>query len=157
MEVDVGVSEPDGASLEEGLQATIRLDAYPALVFKGHFDAASPVATALLDSTVKTFPARFRLDEQDPHLLPDLSAAVDVEVIAKAPAVLAPRSAVHFREGKPYVTRLAAPNSEEERAVILGESDDTWIEITSGLEPGDEIPSPDSPPGAARSTPEKRS
>jgi len=142
MEVDVAVSEPDGAALSEGSQATVRLDAYPALTFKGHFDSASPVATALLDSTVRTFPARFRLDEQDPHLLPDLSAAVDLEVIAKEPAVLVPRAAVHYRQGKAFVTRVSAAGGSEERAVRVGEFNDTWIEITSGLERGDEVLSP---------------
>jgi hypothetical protein len=29
--------------------------------------------------SVKSFTARFRLDQSDPHLLPDLSAAVDIE------------------------------------------------------------------------------
>jgi multidrug efflux pump subunit AcrA (membrane-fusion protein) len=61
MEVQVNVSEPDDAALGEGAQATVRLDAYPELTFQAHFDSASPVATALLDSVVKHFPARFRL------------------------------------------------------------------------------------------------
>src|ERR1700730_3213029 len=103
MEVQVSVSEPDGAALTEGTKAIVRVDAYPELVFKAHFDSASPVATSLLDSVVKTFPARFRLDDRDPHLLPDLSAAVDLDVIAKEPALLIPRAAVHYRQGKPYV------------------------------------------------------
>jgi hypothetical protein len=30
--------------------------------------------------SVKTFTARFRLDQSDSHLLPDLSAAVDIQV-----------------------------------------------------------------------------
>lgn len=146
MEVQVAVSEPDGAALSEGQQATVRLDAYPTLVFNGHFDSASPVATALLDSTVRTFPARFRLDGQDPHLLPDLSAAVDLEVIAKEPAVLVPRAAVHYRQGKPFVTRVSGTNRSEERAVKVGEFDDTWIEITSGLEREDEVLAPTTSP-----------
>lgn len=139
MEVEVEVSEPDGAVLSQGSQATVRLDAYPTLTFKGHLDSASPVATALLDSTVRTFPARFRLDEHDPHLLPDLSAAVDLEVIAKEPAILVPIAAVHYRQAKPFVTRVNRTGGNEEQAVRVGEFDDTWIEITSGLERGDEV------------------
>jgi HlyD family secretion protein len=155
MEVEVSVSEPDGAALSEGAQAMVRLDAYPAMTFKGHFDSASPVATAQLDTSVRTFPARFRLDEQDPHLLPDLSAAVDLDVIAKEPALVVPRAAVHYREGKPFVTRVSGASGSEERAVKLGEFDDTWIEITSGLERGDEVLTPAGPPG--NNAAEKRS
>jgi HlyD family secretion protein len=145
MEVQVSVSEPDGAAIGEGSLAIVRLDAYPELTFKAHFDSASPVATSLLDSMVKSFPARYRLDQNDPHLLPDLSAAVDLDVIAKNPALLIPRAAVHYRQGKPYVTRVAGATSQEERAVQVGEFSDTWIEIAAGLAQGDEILSPDVP------------
>jgi hypothetical protein len=34
------------------------------------------VASSALGSPIKTFTARFRLEQSDPHLLPDLSAAV---------------------------------------------------------------------------------
>jgi HlyD family secretion protein len=145
MEVQVSVSEPDGASLKEGAQALVRVDAYPELVFKAHFDSASPVATSLLDSVVKTFPARFRLDDRDPHLLPDLSAAVDLDVITKEPTLLIPRAAVHDRQGKPYVTRVTGANSTEERLLQVGGFNDTWIEIAAGLSEGDEILSPVDP------------
>jgi HlyD family secretion protein len=145
MEVEVSVGEPDRLALAEGTLATVRLDAYPGQTFRAHLDSASPVATALLDSTVRTFPARFQLDEQDPHMLPDLSAAVDLEVIAKEPALLVPRAALHYRQGKPYVTRITGSDREEERAVEVGGFDDSWIEITSGLSEGDVILSPVDP------------
>ncbi len=80
MELQVSVDEPDGAVLVPGAQAIVHLDAYPNLTFKAHFDSASPVASASLGSPVKTFAARFLLDGTDPRLLPDLSAAVDIEV-----------------------------------------------------------------------------
>jgi hypothetical protein len=32
-----------------------------------------------MDSSVRTFSARFRLDQRDPHLMPDLSAALDIQ------------------------------------------------------------------------------
>ena len=37
---------------------------------------ASPVASSALGSPIKTFTAVFKLDKTDPHLMPDLSAAV---------------------------------------------------------------------------------
>jgi len=155
MEVQATVSEPDGAALSKGAQAVVHLDAYPELSFKAHFDSASPVATALLDSVVRHFPARFRLDERDPHLLPDLSAALDLEVISKEPALLVPRAAVHYRQGKPYVTRVSGLEQQEERLVEVGAFNDTWVEITAGLGREDEILSPADPPWA--DTPEKQS
>jgi HlyD family secretion protein len=79
MEVETLVGEPDGAILAPGARAKVRLDAYPELMFDAHFISASPVAASALGAPIKTFFARFRLDRSDPHLLPDLSAAVIVE------------------------------------------------------------------------------
>ncbi len=79
MEVRAQVGEPDDLALSPGCRATVRLDAYPDLTFQAHLVSASPVASAALGSPIKTFTARFRLDSGDPHLLPDLSAAVMLE------------------------------------------------------------------------------
>jgi multidrug resistance efflux pump len=78
MEVEIAVGEPDGAVLVPGAKANVHLDAFPDLVFTAHYKSASPVATSPLGISVKTFVARFRLDQSDLHLLPDLSAAVDI-------------------------------------------------------------------------------
>lgn len=80
MVVIVSVGEPDGAILRPGCKAAIHLDAFPDLAFTAHFDSASPVATGALDSSVKSFTARFIVDQTDSHLLPDLSVAADIEV-----------------------------------------------------------------------------
>ena len=79
MEVELAVGEPDGAVLAPGAKAVVHLDAFPELSFTAHFESASPVATSPLGTSLKTFAARFRLDQSDPHLLPDLSAALDIE------------------------------------------------------------------------------
>ena len=71
----------NGAVLQPGAVAMVHLDAYPDAVFRARFHSASPVATTALGSPIKHFVARFRLEEIDPRLLPDLSAAV----IIKAP------------------------------------------------------------------------
>jgi len=79
MEVRLSVGEPDGAALVPGARAEVRLDAYPDLVFQAHFASASPAASSAIGSPIKNFTARFILERSDPHLLPDLSAAVIIE------------------------------------------------------------------------------
>lgn len=79
MVLQLAVSETDGAVLRPGAKAAVHLDAYPSLTFSAHFESASPVASSPLGSPLKTFTARFILDQNDPHLLPDLSAAADVD------------------------------------------------------------------------------
>ena len=87
MEIRARIGEPDGAAVPEGGNVIVRLDAYPELMFHARFTSASPVAASALGSPIKTFEARFRLEENDPHLLPDLSAAVVVQ--PQSPATLA--------------------------------------------------------------------
>ncbi len=79
MSVRCMVGEPDGAALVPGSRATVYLDAYPDLSFPAHFESASPVASSALGSPIKTFTAVFKLDKTDPHLMPDLSAALVIE------------------------------------------------------------------------------
>ncbi len=80
MAVDVSISEADRAMLGKGSRAIVRLDAFPDSAFPAHFETGSPVATSGLGNPVKNFVGRFVLDAGDPRLLPDLSAAVDVQV-----------------------------------------------------------------------------
>jgi multidrug resistance efflux pump len=79
MLVNCMVGEPDGSALVAGSRATVYLDAYPDLSFPAHFEFSSPVASSALGSSIKTFTAVFKLDKTDPHLMPDLSAAVVIE------------------------------------------------------------------------------
>jgi multidrug efflux pump subunit AcrA (membrane-fusion protein) len=79
MEVRAMVGEPDVGALSPGSTVQVRLDAYPDLVFAARFDSASPAAASALGSPIKTFAARFVLENRDPHLLPDLSAAVVID------------------------------------------------------------------------------
>ena len=143
MEVQLTVGEPDGAALVAGTRAVVRLDAYPELVFEARFDSASPVASSLLDSPIRTFPARFRIDSRDPHLLPDLSAAADIEITTPAPVPAAPRTSIHRRQGKPYVTRVDGKGTRTEVEVALGAFDDRWVEIRSGVRAGDHVVVPE--------------
>lgn len=83
MIVDAMVNEPDIASVNKLTKARLYLDAYPGAVFDAELESASPVATAGLESPVRTFSARFRVLGNDARLLPDLSAALEVPRVAR--------------------------------------------------------------------------
>ena len=80
MVLQLSVSEADGVVLRPGTKAIVHLDAYPDLTFTAHYDSASPVAASALGSPIKSYSARFIFDQNDPHLLPDLAAAADIEL-----------------------------------------------------------------------------
>jgi HlyD family secretion protein len=79
MRVRVNVNQADIEGLAPGQPATITLDSYPARQFKGSLQQVSPIATtSTLSARVRTFVAVFVVEGNDPHLLPDLAAAVDI-------------------------------------------------------------------------------
>jgi HlyD family secretion protein len=139
MEVLVTVAEPDGAVLVSGTRAQVRLDAYPELLFTAQFESASPVASSLLDSPIRTFLARFMVEGTDPHLLPDLSAAVDVQLTASQAVLAVPRTAIRYRAKQAYALKPPPAGPPAEVPVTLGTYDDNFIEIASGLREGDRI------------------
>jgi HlyD family secretion protein len=83
MVVEGTVSEADVAFLPNASAVRVYLDAYPGVTFGARLESASPVATAGLDSPIRTFSARFRITGRDPRLLPDLSASL--EIVKEAP------------------------------------------------------------------------
>jgi multidrug efflux pump subunit AcrA (membrane-fusion protein) len=139
MEIQLTVAEPDGTALQPGARALVHLDAYPNLEFHASLVSAAPVASSLLDSTIRNFPARFRLEERDPHLLPDLAASADLEIATDRPVPCLARTAVHYRRGTPYVLRLDPHGAARETTVSLGAFDDAYIEVKSGLAAGDPV------------------
>jgi multidrug efflux pump subunit AcrA (membrane-fusion protein) len=83
MVVEGTISEADVSALAHAAEAKVYLDAYPGATFDARLESASPVATAGLDTPVRNFSARFRILQQDPRLLPDLSASLEIVIPAK--------------------------------------------------------------------------
>jgi multidrug resistance efflux pump len=81
MQVQVPVNQEDIFALKEGQAATVRLDAYPDLVLPGKLEWIAPVSRrGDFSDKVRTFAATFSIQGSDPRMMPDLSAAVDVEI-----------------------------------------------------------------------------
>ena len=76
MRVRCSINEPDILALASHGKVAVYLDAYPDTAIPAHFEYSSPVASSPLGTPIKTFLAVFDIDRKDPHLLPDLSAAV---------------------------------------------------------------------------------
>jgi HlyD family secretion protein len=81
MEVRVSANQQDFVRLHIGQSAKIHLDAYPELVFSGKLDEMAPIArSGDFSSKLRFFPVVFSVSGHDTKLMPDLSAAVDVEL-----------------------------------------------------------------------------
>ncbi len=79
MRVRVNVNQADIDELVTGQKAAITLDSYPSRQFNARLEQLSPIAsTSMMSNRVRTFAAVFAIEGSDPHLLPDLAAAVEI-------------------------------------------------------------------------------
>jgi len=139
MEVRANANQMDTPYLRPGQRVEIHLDAYPGVMFIGTLEQLSPMAlqSGFSDKLWQS-PAVFSIDQSDPRLMPDLSAAVDVELDREPNALVVPREAIFTNKGQTFVqvkTRMGA----EKRAVKVGTMSDTQAVIESGLSPGEAV------------------
>jgi HlyD family secretion protein len=79
MRVRARVNQADVNRLRLGQAVQITLDSYPARTFGGRLEQLSRIgATSTMSNRVRTFLAVFSIAGADPHLMPDLGAAIDV-------------------------------------------------------------------------------
>jgi multidrug resistance efflux pump len=136
MLVRVKVNQADVHLLQAGQAARISLDAYPELRFQGRVEHVAPVGTtSMLTTRVRNFVATVSIQGSHPKLLPDLSAAVDVELERKDNVIVVPRDAI-VRENDTFMVRVLEGGSARSRTVTLGAMNDHEVIVASGLEPG---------------------
>jgi macrolide-specific efflux system membrane fusion protein len=102
---------------------------------------------------VWVFSARFSVQGTDPKLLPDLSAALDLDLGSQESALVVPCQSVQFDlENHPFVW-VENSGSFEKRSVKIGARNDTEMVILSGLQEGDIIRriAPEETPSGERS------
>jgi HlyD family secretion protein len=81
MQVRVLANQQDFPALQVGQTAKVRLDAYPELVFQGKLDQMAPIGQGGdFSNKLRTFVVIVAIQGNDPKLMPDLSAAVDVDM-----------------------------------------------------------------------------
>ena len=79
MRVRARINQADIDRVKVGQDVRITLDSFPERSFNGRLQQLSPIAsTSAMSNRVRTFLALFSIDGSDPHLLPDLAAAIDL-------------------------------------------------------------------------------
>jgi HlyD family secretion protein len=137
MQVTARVNQVDFPYLHLGQRVNVLLDAYPDLVLNGSIEHLAAIGnTSSLSEAVRNFNVTFAIHGTDPRLLPDLSAAVDVELERLPEVLLAPRDALLRESGKTYVW-VKRGTSFEKQPVTIGQSSDIEAVVLSGLAAGD--------------------
>lgn len=150
MQVVARLNQVDVAQVRAGMDTEVRLDAYPDLVFPGIVDRISAIGTSSQYSKrIRYFAAVISIRGSHPKLLPDLTAAVDVELEGSEDVLLLPREAVAAQNGQ-SVVRILTDGRTELRPVKTGPMNELEVVIESGLEEGMTVSrNPNSGAGAA--------
>lgn len=83
------------------------------------------------------FYLRVRLDEWPASLKAGLFARGEMKLLQKQSALVLPKASLYDRNGKYYAYVLKADRKVEQRALVLGVSNEQEVEILKGLQEGD--------------------
>ena len=104
MEVRVELNQVDLLKVHPGQKAEMHLDAYPGMMLPVVLDELSPLGhTGQFTEMVRSFTARFSVQGNDPRLLPDLSAALDLELGSENNVLVVPCQSIGFASGHSFV------------------------------------------------------
>jgi len=132
--VSVNVEESRLGQVSNGQNVALRVLAYPGVEFPGLVPSVAPIA----DKKTHTFVVKVMPLDKKGLLRSGMYADVTILAQEKPQALLAPRAAVAERDGKQFVYRVK-DNQVEQVQVSTGLSNETDIEIKSGLKAGDQI------------------
>ncbi len=139
MEVGVELNQVDVLKVQRGQKAQMHLDAYPGMSLPAVLDEISPLGhNGQFTEMVRSFTARFTVQGNDPRLLPDLSAAMDLDLGSESNALLIPCQSAGTESGHSFVW-LKNSSGFEKRIVKLGRRNDLNAVVESGLAEGDII------------------
>lgn len=169
MECQIDVSETDVSLINIGDTARIQVDAFPDRVFTGYVYEIANTATSKglgTQEEVVNFIVKVRIIDKENELRPGMSCTVDVEVEKKNNVIAVPIQSITVREDinldmnkldeenenlqrkenkkdkkiKPQEIVFIVENGvAKKRNVKTGISDDTYIEITEGLQDNLEV------------------
>jgi multidrug efflux pump subunit AcrA (membrane-fusion protein) len=140
MVVEGNINQTESSTFRLGQHAAVGFDAFPSMKLTGTVDSIAALANRGWRENfyIRNLPVRVRINGSDPKLIPDLSASADVVVGKVENATLVPLAAVQSEGGKDVVY-VRAGNGFARRTVELGERNNTYAAVKSGLETGEEI------------------
>ncbi len=140
MQVKTSVHESVVDQVRAGMRATVRMDAFPELVYEATVESVAvlPDPGGWMSSGTKAYETIVTIDEDINRLKPGMTAVVEIHIDHLTDVLCAPVQALVQRAGSTWC--YISKNGEiEQRFVEQGRTNDKFIEIRSGLSQGDVI------------------
>jgi HlyD family secretion protein len=141
MHVITRLNESVVGRVARGMSAYVRFEALPEYELEGQVEMVTALplyAGGRTSPDVRTFVARVKLDNPPAGLRPGMSAEVRIITDRRSNAVIVPSNAVAF-ERDAEVCYVPVDAGLQRRRVSVAAATPQWLEVTGGLEPGEEI------------------
>ena len=131
------VTESDIAKIRVGMEATVRLEAYPDRSFRAKVTKIANTST-VNEAGAVAFEVRLEIEPTDTNLKIGMTGTGDVVVAKKKATIVVPVEALIEKEKKKYVFKVVDGKAKLTE-VSTGVTTESDVEITEGLRPGDRV------------------
>jgi len=141
MGVELRVHESSVNKVLPGLDVTITVEAHPDMAFHGKVVKVAPLPDpqqGWLDPGVKLYTTYVTIEGSHEVLKPGMSAKVEILVEQLHGVKIVPVQVVENRTGKKFCY-VATDSGPQEREVVTGAFNNTFVEIVSGLQVGERV------------------
>ena len=140
MEVKIGVHESVLESIQEGLPATIAVDAFPNRKYKGSIKSVAVLADPgeWHSTDVKVYTTIVTIDEEVNDLRPGMSSVVEIHIERVRDVLTVPVQAI-VQIGEDNWVYVGSSGGVEKRPVTVGKTNEKFIEIREGLKAGERV------------------
>ena len=135
MRADVEVHESKVDEISPGMPAVVRVQD---LKFSGVVTSVSNRPESNWFSTAKKYVVGVRIDGKSEALRPGFTAEATI-IVADLQDVIAVPVAAVIEDGKEFICAVKKGKGFERRVVMLGKSDDRFVEIVEGLQEGEPV------------------
>jgi multidrug efflux pump subunit AcrA (membrane-fusion protein) len=135
LRIYVNVPEQYAGETRPGIEATVVLASAPGSSVTGTIARTADA----IDPTSLTLLTEVDVDNADGKLLPGGYAQVRFDIVTPHPALVIPGNSLIFRQAGPQVGVVDADGKVQLKKIIIGEDLGTQLEITSGIDPDDQI------------------
>lgn len=134
--VTISLNEIDAAKVKAGDMVSLTFDALEDLKLAGHVSNVDLVGT--VSQGVVSYSVEIAFDQNDDRVKPGMTVNAEIVAASKDGVLLIPSSAVKTTGGKSNVQVMSngVPVTKE---IKIGASNDSSVEVVSGLSEGDEI------------------
>ena len=128
------IIEKDLRRINQGMKATVTVDAYPGETFEGRIAQVAPV----LDPATRTAQIEVEVNNANSRLKPGMYAKVDFVVERRANTLVVPANSIVDLNGKKGVF-MSEENVAKFKPITLGMTHPDMVEVTDGLTEGTRV------------------